>query len=93
MPFAMFPILYPPLYPSPHLHTHISSGSLMVLAMAIVKEEMLVRAVAGESHGGNAQAGERRLEAVPAGEAAGVSPCLSAVSGPTSVGHIHIKPI
>lgn len=48
----------------------------VAVAVLLVQEKVLVRAVAGKRNGGNAQAGEARLEAVPAGEDALVPPCL-----------------
>lgn len=45
--------------------------------VVILKEEVLVGAVSGESDGGPAQTGEKALEAVPSSEGTSVSPSLT----------------
>lgn len=71
------------LQPPSATHNTQNPARLVVLLPVVVlllHEEVLVRAVARESDGRDAQAGERVLEAVEAGEAACVAPCLAGVS-------------
>lgn len=82
-----FTVLFRPSLPvpSPSFFPHPSALGLSlavvlavgVVVMSVVEEEVLVGAVGGEGDSRDAEAGEGGLEAVPAGEAAGVSPGLS----------------
>lgn len=58
---------------------------LLAVVVLVLEEEVLVSAVGGEGDGGDAEAGEAVLEAVPAGVAALVSPGFAAGEGMVSM--------
>jgi hypothetical protein len=64
-------LFLPCVSPSPSLH------QLIVVTALILEEQLLGNEVAGKRDGRDAEAGEGALEAVEAGEGAGVSPLLA----------------
>jgi len=56
---------------------HPALNRLIMVSTLVIEEELLGNEVSGECDGRYAEAGERALEAVEAGERTGVSPLLT----------------